>query len=114
MSFSENELKYIDLVVGEFCKSLTKPDIADQLNYSYEVDEHSVIVYENRLNWTGSGSQTQIEIAKFEYNKPKNVWLLYWMKGDLKWHRFEPAEETDSLEQLIEAVRKDEHCAFFG
>jgi len=43
-----------------------------------------------------------------------DVWKLYWMRSDLKWHSFEPSSRKKTLEALVKEVDSDPHGAFFG
>ena len=114
MSFNELELKRIDRTVGELCRRKTRPEYADQLRFECESDGHTVTIWEVRPPWDGVGEPTRMGIARFRYFRSRGVWILYWMRRDLKWHRYEPAEPTPDLAALVAAVEADEYRAFFG
>jgi hypothetical protein len=53
-------------------------------------------------------------IARFRFVRSRDVWELYWMRRDLKWHCYDPAESTPDLAALVAVVEADEYRAFFG
>jgi hypothetical protein len=55
VAFSELELKRIDRTVGELCRRCSPPEHANELRTVYEVEGHSVSVYEERPALIGFG-----------------------------------------------------------
>jgi hypothetical protein len=46
-------------------------------------------------------------VAKATYVKTQRVWKVYWQRADLKWHRYDPDPEVDSLDEfLCETARR--------
>ena len=60
--------------------------------------------------------QEKIEeaVAKATYVKATGVWKMYWWRADLRWHRYDPSPEVDSLEEGLQIVGRDEYGCFFG
>ncbi|MCL2606058.1 MAG: DUF3024 domain-containing protein [Coriobacteriia bacterium] len=114
MAFSEIELALIKNTVGKYCKSISPAHIADQLTFTYDVDGHAVTIWENRPPWDGRGDWTHHGVARFRYNCSRNEWALYWMRADLKWHRYDPAGGIHNLRDLVQVVKEDAHCCFRG
>ena len=83
----------IDRTVGELCRRGSPPEHADQLRTVYEVDGHSVSVYEERPPWDGIGDWTRMGVARFRYFRSRDEWQLYWMRQDLRWHLYWPEDE---------------------
>lgn len=48
--------------------------------------------------------------SKMTYLESRNMWKLYWMRADLKWHLY---EEYKNLDDLLQEVKKDPN-GFFG
>jgi hypothetical protein len=46
--------------------------------------------------------------------RTKNLWRIFWMRRDLKWHGYEPHPEARNLEAFLTVVGRDEYCCFFG
>jgi hypothetical protein len=114
VAFSELELKRIDRTVGDLCRRCSPPQHADELRTVYEVEGHSVSVYEERPPWRGEGEWTRLGVARFRFYRSRGEWQLYWMRADLRWHRYEPHEMPTDLASLVAAVEADEYGAFFG
>ncbi len=114
MAFSELELRRIDKTVGALCRRVTRPEHADQLRFVYEVDGHTVSIYEERPPWDGVGERTRMGVARFRYAHTRGSWTLYWMRRDLKWHVYDPDAMPADLESLVELVVEDRYGAFFG
>ena len=53
-------------------------------------------------------------IAKFKFIRTAGEWRLYWMRADLKWHKYDPFPSSLLLEKLVEVVDQDRLCCFFG
>ena len=114
MAFTEFELKYIESTVGEMCKRRSPVHLKDQLRTVYVVKGHDVIVYEERPRWNNPQEWTSTGVAKFKYIKNQNVWKLYWLRRDLKWHLYGALPESTTINKLVMEVDKDPHGAFFG
>jgi hypothetical protein len=114
MSFNELELKRIDRTVGELCRRSTRPEYADQLRFECEIDGHTVSIWEVRPPWDGVGDPTRMGVARFRFFRSRGAWLLYWMRRDLKWHRYDDIAPTPNLAALVAIVGADEYGAFFG
>ena len=114
MSFSELELKRIDRTVCELCRRGSPPEHADQLRTVYEVEGHGVSVYEERPPWRGEGEWTRLGVARFRFYRSRGEWQLYWMRKDVRWHRYNPDDMPTDLASLVAVVEADEYGAFFG
>ena len=51
MAFTELELKRINKIIGGYCREKTRPELADQLRFVYEIEGQSVILAEERPDW---------------------------------------------------------------
>ena len=49
--------------------------------------------------------------CKITYVKKSDLWKLYWMRADLKWHLY---EEYKSFDDSLEEVKKDPNGCFWG
>ena len=114
MAFTEFELKQIENTVGNMCKRRSPVHLRDQLRTVFVVKEHDVTVYQERPRCNNPGEWTTSGIAKFKYIRNQDVWQLYWMRQDLKWHSYGPFPESTRIDRLVAEVDKDFHGAFFG
>jgi hypothetical protein len=114
VAFDDLELKRIERTVGELCRRCSPPEHVDQLRIGYEVEGHSVTMYEERPPWDGVGEWTRRGIARFRFYRSRGEWRLYWMRQDLRWHLYDPDEMPADLASLVEVVEADGFGAFFG
>ena len=42
------------------------------------------------------------------------MWKVYWLRADLRWHRYDPDAEVASLDEFLAIVDRDEYACFFG
>lgn len=114
MAFSELELKRIEKLVGGLCRRRTRPELADQLRLDYEIDGQNVLLFEERPDWRDATKRMRTPVAKLRFVRTTGLWTLYWLRADLRWHRYDPAPPTADLATLIEVIDRDQNCAFFG
>jgi hypothetical protein len=114
VAFDELELKRIERTVGELCRRRSPAELADELRTVYEVEGHSVTMYEERPPWDGVGEWTRTGIARFRFSCTRREWQLYWMRQDLRWHPYDPDEMPADLASLVAVVEADKYGAFFG
>ena len=90
MAFTESELQAIENTVGDLCRRRSPAHLQDQLRLVYEVEGHSVSVFDERPGWHDPSQWVRIGVARFRYFRSRGTWILYWMRRDLKWHVYEP------------------------
>lgn len=115
MTFNDIERKRIERAVKAFmAKRQPPPEIRDQLDLGYRIEGYSVELFEIRPQWNDPTVIRQHPFAKATYVKSKDLWKLYWMRADLKWHAYLPAAEVQKIEEVLEIIANDENCCFFG
>lgn len=116
MAFDDLELRRISYTVGDMCRRRSPAPFKNEFQITYEINGHSVLVYETRPPWDQSGEWTKMGVAKFTYIRSRRQWKLYWMRRDLKWHLYDPETGRDmhTLEELVRIVDEDSYGAFFG
>lgn len=115
MALSEFEIKRIEKIVGAYIEKHRPPvHIRNEVDLSFRVEGQNVKIFEIRPRWQNPDEKFESEIAKTTYVKSKKIWKIYWMRADLKWHRYDPAPEVKSIEEFIRVVEQDEYGCFFG
>lgn len=115
MAFGKFEMKCIDNSVGGLCRNRTRPEYRSELEFVYEIEGHSVSIYEVRPDWRDPSKKTKMGVARFRYTRTRREWRLYWMRRDLKWHLYDPdVSISKQLEPLVDVVANDRSGAFFG
>jgi hypothetical protein len=90
------------------------PDIRPKLDLGYRIAGHSVELFEIRPDWQDPKKTMEHPIAKATFVRTRNLWRVFWMRRDLRWHGYEPNLEVRSLEAFLHVVDRDEYCCFFG
>ncbi len=116
MAFSEFETKRLQKIVGTFIDAHRPPaHVRAELDLAFRIHGQSIEIFEVRPRWQGAPGETMEEpVAKATYIKRHDVWRVYWMRADLKWHGYPPDPEVDSVEAFLDLVDKDEYACFFG
>jgi hypothetical protein len=115
MAFSELELGRYERDVMRFMERRRPPaHIRPELDLGYRFDGQSVEIFEIRPDWKDRTAKGETPVAKATYVRTQDHWRVFWMRGDLKWHGYEPDPQVRSLEQFLAVVDRDDHCCFFG
>jgi hypothetical protein len=116
MAISEFETKRYERIVGAFVDARRPPPhIRPELDLGYRVTGQSVEIFEIQPVWKGTpGEKMEHPVAKATYVKSRDIWRVFWQRADLKWHRYEPNAEVQSLDGFLEVVERDEYACFFG
>ena len=89
-----------------------EPAIRAKLDYGFRFHKQSVELIEIRPSLYRKG-KTAHAFAKGTFVRSLGAWKVYWMRGNLKWHPYEPPT-TPSLETFLELVHADKQHCFFG
>ena len=115
MAFSEFEKKKIQKIIGQYIeKNRPQAEIRDKVDLSYKLSGQSVELFEIRPLWNNPNEKIEEPIAKATYVKTQKLWKVYWQRADLKWHRYEPDPEVNTIEEFVSLVENDEYACFFG
>ncbi|MBV5316594.1 MAG: DUF3024 domain-containing protein [Desulfobulbaceae bacterium] len=115
MSISEFEQKRTEKLVGAFVeKHRPESHIRPNLDLSFRFKNQSVEIFEIRPVWNKPKEKIDIPIAKATYVKTRQCWRVFWLRSDLKWHRYEPNPEVRLIEDFLVLVEQDEFGCFFG
>lgn len=75
------------------------------------IKEKQSYIVGHKRNRFSDGSEYLDKTCKLTYVKSSDMWKLYWMRADLKWHLY---EEYQNLDDLLEEVKKDPNGCFWG
>lgn len=115
MAFSNDELGEIDHIISEWCLAKVPVHLKSQIDYDYEIDGQAVTLFEVRPVWRGQpGEINRHPVARFRYVKSSELWNIYWMRQNGKWHSYKPASAQCSLEDALHTVETDGYGCFFG
>ena len=115
MAFNDIERKRCERDLEKFMEShRPPPHIRPELDLGYRITGHSVEIFEIRPAWQNPKEKIEHPVAKATFVRTKNLWRIFWMRRDLKWHGYEPHPEARNLEAFLTVVGRDEDCCFFG
>ena len=115
MTLSEFDIKRREKLVAEFVERRRPPPrLRKEVDLAFRIKGPSVEIFEIRAHRTPKGKPVEHRIAKATYLKGKRSWKIFWLRADLKWHRYEPCPDVDSFEDFLLIVGEDDHGCFFG
>ncbi len=115
MAFSEFEQKKVATEVSQFIEPRRpRPEIRDQLDIAFKIENQSVILFEIRPRFDKPEVKLELPFAKATYSKKADIWKIYWLRADLKWHRYPPTPTVDALGDFLSVVEEDKHGCFWG
>ena len=115
MAFSEIEHKRHDILMKQYIeKHRPPPHICSKLDLAYRIYGQSVEIFEVRSRIMDSDTVIDEPVAKTTFIKKTGEWHVYWMRADLKWHRYEPCPSVNTVEEFLSLIEEDEYCCFWG
>jgi hypothetical protein len=100
-------------VMENFLNEKRPPEnIRDKLDLSYRIENLSIFIYKIRPAWDNPNEFRHYDMAKTTYVKNKNIWKVYWMRGNLKWSAYKPPT-VKTLKGFIDLVIEDEYGCFW-
>ena len=115
MAFTKFESKRYEAVARRFVEKHRPPvHVRKQLDLRFRMSGQSVELFEVRPHWKNPNETLENPVAKTTYVKTQEVWKLYWQRADLRWHRYDPVPEVETLEEALDAVKDDRYGCFFG
>lgn len=115
MALSEHERYRFERPVKTYIESRRPPiHIRPELNLTYRFAGQSVEIFELRPAFQCPDETIEVFIAKATYVKRRQVWKIYWMRGDLKWHRYDPLATVPTIEGFLAEIDRDQYGCFFG
>lgn len=115
MALTPLEIKRCEVRLAAFLKRRRPPPtIRHELDLGYEIANQSVELFEIRSDWRDRSRRIRLPVAKATYVRSQNVWRLYWMRRDLKWHSYTPRPVVADFDVFLDVVDADEYACFFG
>lgn len=116
MAFTENETETILGQLEEEFWVHHRPSLhlRDKVREGQRIDGQSIELFFNRPAFERPGKWIEESIAKIRYRRSRDEWAIYWQRADLKWHRYDPCPETETISAALAKIGEDEHACFFG
>jgi hypothetical protein len=115
MALSEFESKRVEKLASEYVDAhRPPPHIRSELDIGFRIFDQSLELFEIRPRWDNPKEILEHSFAKTTFVKKTRSWKVYWMRQDLKWHRYDPVPEVASLEEFLATVSEDALSCFRG
>ena len=102
-------------VMENYIQAKRPPEnMRSQIDIGYGIDGQSIVIHEIRPRWDDPSVFFERPIAKATFVKAKNLWKLFWMRADLKWHTYSPTPTVKNLKKFVAIVDEDKHGCFWG
>ena len=88
--------------------------IRSQLDLTFALEGQSVTIFEVRPVWNDPSQSSELGIAKSTFVRSRSVWKVFWKRADLKWHRYDPLAEVESVQEFFDEVESDPFACFWG
>jgi hypothetical protein len=90
VAFNDIERKRCERDLEKFMeRHRPPPDIRPELDFGYRISGHSVEIFEIRPDWQNPKETMEHAVAKATFVRTRNLWRVFWMRRDLKWHGYE-------------------------
>jgi Protein of unknown function (DUF3024) len=115
MALHEHERYRFEKPVRAYINSRRPPaHIRPELDLGYRFEGQSVEIFETRSSFEKPSENIETSVAKATFVRYRQIWKVYWMRADLKWHRYDPQATVLSVEEFLAVIDEDKHGCFFG
>ena len=115
MPLPEIQIRECLAAAGEFVsKRRPPPEIRDKVDLRADIHGQTLTILSVRPAYNDPKRKVEHPVARARWVGTRQVWRLFWMRADLKWHSYTPLPESRSIATLLAEVDRDPHCCFFG
>ena len=102
--------------VRRWCAARVPEHLHDELRVEVDVAPRHLTIVETRPPWREDfGPEwTGFPIARLRYTKTTGPWEIYWRDRHLKFHRYDRAEPSPEVPELLEEIERDPTAIFWG
>lgn len=91
----------------------TEPRVLARLDFGFIFHRQSVELFTIRPLFDKPEKKIRSSFAKATFVKARQVWKVYWKRGNGTWYPYEPST-VGTLEAFLKLVRIDKDHCFFG
>lgn len=90
--------------------------VRHKVRVEFDVADRHLTIVETRPPWKPElGSDwTRFPIARLRYTKSRKEWSLYWRDRNLRFHRYDLAEPSSRIDELLAEIDRDPTTIFWG
>lgn len=102
--------------VEAYCESRVPEDMRDEMRIECARRGKSLTIVERRPPWNPDfGSEwSSVKVVQLRYEDSVGAWTLYCSDSNGRWHRFEQAAATKTVEPLLGVIEADPTGIFWG
>jgi hypothetical protein len=108
------ELTSLEAILNHFCRTRCPEHLHDRVQLTFRIEGLIATIFERRPYFHDRSRWTQTDIARFRYFKNRDVWELYWVDRNSRWHRYGQCRANHSIEPLLADVDKNSTGIFWG
>lgn len=114
MAFNELDLRRVQKAAEAFLARRRPPvHLRRQVDLAYRVLGQSVELVEIRPVWDQPAELLHRPFAKATFVRARHEWRVYWMRGNLRWHPYDPPVAA-TVQGFFDLVDEDRFHCFFG
>ena len=116
MAFTDSEIVEHMQVIEELFWSRRRPPLhlRDKIREGQRFSGQWIELFMVRPAFMRPGEWIESSIGKVQYVRSREVWRIYWQRGNMKWLGYEPCPEVRSLAEALRVIDEDAWCCFFG
>ena len=107
-------LDVIEAMVNFIEKNRPPEHIRNLLDLGYKIQGQSILVFEIRPRIDKPQEFDEYPVAKTTFVKAKNHWKVFWLRSNLKWHRFQPQSTVKTVKAFCKLIEEDKLGCFYG
>jgi hypothetical protein len=102
--------------IQRWCRARVPEHVRDEIRVEADLADRHVTIVECRPPWRVDAGRewTRFPIARLRYTKATRLWSLYWRDRNLKFHTYERASPTASVDDLLAELDRDPTAIFWG
>ena len=102
--------------VRRWCAARVPEHLHDELRVEVDAAPRHLTIVETRPPWREDfgPESTRFPIARLRYTKTTGLWGIYWRDRNLKFHRYDRAEPSTRVAELLEEIERDPTAIFWG
>ncbi len=114
MAFDQFTMHRVEKIVGAFIQARRPhPSERNKIDLGFRLEGQSIVIFGTRAHWKNKGQFVESLIAKATYVGTQEHWKIYWLRQDLKWHRYEPLPEVNKIEAFLAELAQDPYGCFW-
>jgi hypothetical protein len=115
MAFNTEQSEQITSMMDDYIERKRPPEhIRSKLDIGWRYDKQAVYVFEMRPQWNDSSTTIHHDVAKAVWVQQAKEWRIFWMRGNLKWYRYDLLPSVGNLQLFLIELDKDPAGCFWG